>query len=232
MFASHVVSPVASHAVSHAVSAPAPAAPRPGAWEAGSSVTGPVLHFVQGREIYAEGDEAISFFQLVRGVVRICSFLSDGRRRIDGFRAAGDIFGFELGSTHRLSAEAVCDCTLIAYRRRSMESLAAGNAALSRQLLAHAMHDMARAQDHALLLWRRSAAEKVAGFLLEWAEHAPDRETITLAMTRQDIADYLGLTIETISRTLSQLERDAVIELVTLRQLRIRNPAALRALSA
>ena len=102
---------------------------------------------------------------------------------------------------------------------------------MSRELLSFAMRGMARAQDHSLLLGRRSAVEKVVAFLLDWAEKSADQKTISLAMSRQDIADYLGLTIETVSRTLSQLERDAMIALPSARQIRIRNLDALQDLS-
>ena len=193
---------------------------------------GSVLHFARDREIYGEGDNADVFFKVVAGVVRTCKFLSDGRRQIDGFHVVGDVFGFEAGQEYRLSAEAVCDCALISYRRRGVERLAAGSDALWQQLFSFAMRSMARAQDHALLLGRRSAVEKVAAFLMEWAQQTPCAATITLAMTRQDIADYLGLTIETVSRTLSQLERDAVIELSSARQINLKDPVALRELKA
>jgi CRP/FNR family transcriptional regulator, nitrogen fixation regulation protein len=201
-------------------------------WEGVLSTTGSVLHFTQDREIYGEGDEAEAFFKLVSGVVRTCKFLSDGRRQIDAFHVEGDIFGFEAGDEHRLSAEAVSDCTVISYRRRGVERLAANNDALSRQLFSYAMCNMARAQDHSLLLGHKSAVEKVVAFLMEWADRSSSTGAITLAMTRQDIADYLGLTIETVSRTLSQLERDSMIELCTARQIHFKNPAALRALNA
>jgi CRP/FNR family transcriptional regulator, nitrogen fixation regulation protein len=201
-------------------------------WERALSTTGSVLQFSQDCEIYGEGEEAETFFKIVSGVVRTCKFLSGGRRQIDAFHVEADIFGFEPGAEHRLSAEAVSDCTVISYRRRGVERLAASNEALSQQLFSYAMHNMARAQDHSLLLGRKSAIEKVVAFLMEWADHTPRTGTIALAMTRQDIADYLGLSIETVSRTLSQLERDAMIELSTARQIRFRNPAALSALNA
>ena len=193
--------------------------------------TGTVLHFFQDREIYGEGDAADSFFQVVEGVVRTCKFLSDGRRQIDGFHVAGDVFGFEAESARRMSAEAVCDCTLTSHRRRGLEGMAA-DPALLQQLFSYAMRSVTRAQDHSLLLGRKSAVEKVAAFLVEWAQHSAGCHAITLAMTRQDIADYLGLTIETVSRTLSQLERDAVIEIPTARQIRFKNPAALHNLNS
>jgi len=194
--------------------------------------TGSVQHFTQDREIYGEGDHAKLFYKVVSGVVRTCKFLSDGRRQIDSFHVAGEFFGLELGQEYSLSAEAVSDCTIIAYRRQGLESLAANDGALSSMLLSHAMRSLARAQEHSLLLGRRSAVEKVASFLIEWAEHSPDRDVATLAMTRHDIADYLGLTIETVSRTLSQLERDGLIDLPTSRQIRLKDLDALRELNA
>lgn len=192
---------------------------------------GAVQHFVPDREICSEGGAADYFYKVVSGVVRTCKFLSDGRRQIDAFHVAGEIFGFESGSDYRLSAEAVSDCTVIAYRKSKQDFLACSDALLSRELLSFAMRGMARAQDHSLLLGRRSAVEKVVAFLLDWAEKSADQKTISLAMSRQDIADYLGLTIETVSRTLSQLERDAMIALPSARQIRIRNLDALQDLS-
>jgi len=201
-------------------------------WDGILPTTGAVLHFAQDQEIYGEGDEATTFFKIVSGVIRVCKFHSNGRRQIDAFHVEGDVFGFEMGQEHRLSAEAVSDCTVISYRRRGVERMAANNEGLSQQLFSYAMYNMARAQDHSLLLGRKSAVERVVAFLMEWAHHSPRNGEIVLAMTRQDIADYLGLTIETVSRTLSQLERDAMIELSTARQIRLKNPAGLRALNA
>lgn len=192
---------------------------------------GAVQHFVADREICSEGSNADYFYKVVSGVVRTCKFLSDGRRQIDAFHVAGEIFGFESGSDYRLSAEAVSDCTVIAYRKNKQDLFAGNDALLSRELLSFAMRGMARAQDHSLLLGRRSAVEKVVAFLLDWAEKSADQKTISLAMSRQDIADYLGLTIETVSRTLSQLERDAIIALPSARQIRLRNLDALQDLS-
>jgi CRP/FNR family transcriptional regulator, nitrogen fixation regulation protein len=193
---------------------------------------GPVLHFAQNRDIYSEGGAADVFFKLVSGVVRTCKFLSDGRRQIDAFYVAGEVFGLEAGDAHSLCAEAVSDCTVISYRRRGLEALAANDQAVSRQLFSHAMKNLARAQEHSLSLGRRNAVEKVAAFLIELFENATDAKVITLAMTRQDIADYLGLTMETVSRTLSQLERDAFIELTTARQIRMKDRIALRGLNS
>jgi CRP/FNR family nitrogen fixation transcriptional regulator len=192
---------------------------------------GAVQHYSADREIFSEGENADYFYKVVSGVVRTCKFLSDGRRQIDAFHVAGEIFGLEAGQDYRLSAEAVGDCTVIAYRKNKQDLFASNDASMSRELLSFAMLGMARAQNHSLLLGRRSAVEKVTAFLLGWAEKSPDQKTVTLAMSRQDIADYLGLTIETVSRTLSQLERDAVIALPSARQIRLRNLDALRDMS-
>ncbi len=193
---------------------------------------GAVQNIARDREIFAESDRAEHFYKVVSGVVRTCKFLMDGRRQIEGFHVAGDIFGFEPGSHHLLTAEAVTDCTVIAYRKQKMDLYAGGDELLSRDLLAFAVRGMAKAQHHSLLLGRRSAMEKVAGFLLDWARGSANRQVISLAMTRQDIADYLNLTIETVSRTLSQLERDNVIVLPSARQIGLKNLDALEDLAA
>jgi CRP/FNR family nitrogen fixation transcriptional regulator len=190
---------------------------------------GTVVHFAEGREIFAEGDASEVFFKVISGVVRICKFLNDGRRQIEAFHVEGDVFGFELGPAYMLSAEAVSDCTLVSYRRRGVESLAQKDQTVTRQLFQYAMQGLARAQEHSLLLGRRGAAEKVASFLLGWA--SAGQRVVILAMTRQDIADYLGLTIETVSRTLSQFERDGIIALPNVRQIQIENIEALEDLA-
>jgi CRP/FNR family transcriptional regulator, nitrogen fixation regulation protein len=193
---------------------------------------GTVQTIAQDQEVFCEGGNADYFFKVVSGVVRTCKFLADGRRQIDAFYVAGDIFGFETDGPHKLSAEAVTSCTVIAYRRTKVDVLAECDKTLSLELLNFAMRGMAKAQEHSLLLGRRGAVEKVAGFLLAWASNCTNHKTISLAMTRQDIADYLGLTIETVSRTLSQLERDHVIELPSARQIQLRNLDMLEDLAA
>lgn len=188
---------------------------------------GSVMQFARDREIFAEGADGALLFRVLFGQVRTCKSFSDGRRQIDAFHGPGDVFGFEAGALQSLSAEAVSDCTVIAYRWRGP---GAGDAALSAQLFAHAVSSLARAQRHSCLLGRCTASEKVAAFLLEQAECSADHHVVTLAMTRHDIADYLGLTTETVSRTLSQFERAALIEATNPRHIHLRDPAGLRAL--
>jgi CRP/FNR family nitrogen fixation transcriptional regulator len=205
---------------------------RRGDWLDTDHAVGCNLQVNQDREIYGEGDEAALFYKVVSGVVRTCRFLSDGRRQIDAFHVAGDIFGFEAGTEYSLTAEAVTDCTVATFRRRGLDAVATQNVEVSRELFAFAMRSMLRAQEHALLLGRRSAVEKVATFLLDCSARAIDAAMIELEMTRQDIADYLGLTIETVSRTLSMLEKNKTIEIVSPRRIRLRDRRALELLNA
>ena len=195
-------------------------------------VAGGSLHFAADQEIYAEGDEATTFFKVVSGVVRSCKFLSDGRRQIDAFYGEGEIFGFEAGSEHRLSAEAVSDCTVIPYRRRGFDTLAGRDERVAGQMFSYVMRCLERSQDHSLLLGRRSASQKLAAFLLEMMGRRQSGNVIDLAMTRQDIADYLGLTIETVSRTLSQFEREGLIRLASARRVCLADMKGLRDLNA
>lgn len=212
------------------------AAPQP-RFAAEAAGIGATRSFAKDEEIYAEGDPATRYYKLVSGVVRTCKLLTDGRRQIEAFHVAGEIFGIERGAEHRFSAEAVSSATVIAYRRCPLEVLASSDGPLARQIVATALLNLERAQEHAVLLGRKSAMEKVATFLLDMAErvhhHCDVFDAIELPMARSDIADYLGLTIETVSRTLTQLERDAVIALPAARRnIVLRNKAALRRLNA
>ena len=228
----------AQFAISTLPSAPMAAVRHRTAWIASPATQEPfhtpgtLVHVAQGREIFAESGSTDLFYKVVSGVVRVCKFLTDGRRQIEAFHVDGALFGFELGEERLMTAEAVSDCTLICYRRRSVEMLAQKDQAISRQLFQYAMQNMAQAQGHSLLLGRRGAAEKVASFLLDWASRSASANIFCLAMSRQDIADYLGLTIETVSRSLTQFERDKVIALPSTREVKILNTDALEDLAA
>lgn len=193
---------------------------------------GTVVQVLEGREIFVEGADTDVFYKVVSGVVRTCKFLNDGRRQIAAFHLAGEIFGFELGAERQLAAEAVSDCTLVCYRRRGIEITAQKDHAVSRQLLQFAMQNLAQAQAHALLLARRGAAEKVASFLLDWQARSNGKNVIHLAMSRQEIGDYLALTIETVSRSLSQFERDGLIGMPNTRELHLLDTEALEEMAA
>ena len=195
-------------------------------------LVGLARRFGKDEEIYAEGDKATHYFKVISGVVRCCKILADGRRQIEAFHVAGELFGIERGDEHRFSAEAVGEATVVSLRRCSLEALAVNDQPLACQVVATALLNLERAQQHMILLGRKSAVEKVATFLLDMAERV-HKDAIELPMSRSDIADYLGLTIETVSRTLTQLERDGVIELPSARRnIVLRDKSALRRLNS
>jgi CRP/FNR family nitrogen fixation transcriptional regulator len=212
---------ITSHAASLWTARPAPVQPM--------RQTQSTVRYKQDAGIFAEGDKAACFYKVVSGVVRCCKFQNDGRRHIDAFYMRDDVFGFELGVEHELSAEAVTDCTVIAYPRGAMEAKAGQDGAAAFELYNLAMHSLARARAHSQLLGRASATQKLATFLLEVSANKP-AETIELVMTRQDIADYLGLTIETVSRTLSLMEREGVIKLAAARRMIVADRRLLQSL--
>jgi len=194
---------------------------------------GSVRMLAKDEEIFAEGDRTAFFYKVISGAVRTSRLLTDGRRQIDAFHLAGDLFGIEAGAEHRFGAEAVGPAKVVAYRRCSLDTLAAGNGAFARQVVQAMMRSLERAQNHMLLLGRKSAVEKVATFLLDLAERSFADGHVDLPMSRSDIADHLGLTIETVSRSLTQLERDRVIEVPAHRRtIVLRDRAALRRLDS
>ena len=188
----------------------------------------------KGEELFAEGDEAEFFYQVVSGAIRSYKLLSDGRRQIDAFHLRGDIFGLEAGSNHRFSAEAVGGATVIGYRRSRLSALIEDDAAFRDRIMTATLRSLERAQDHMLLLGRKTAQEKMATFLLDMAERlSKDDEHFELPMQRSDIADHLGLTIETVSRTLTQFARSGLIRLLPAgRSIGLCNKMALRGLNA
>jgi CRP/FNR family nitrogen fixation transcriptional regulator len=179
--------------------------------------------FARDQEIYGDGENADHIYKVAVGVVRTYKFLRDGRRHVDAFYGEGSVFGLELGSRYSLSAAAAGDCTVICYRRGSLESFASHQERTSLHLLASALKSLARAQEHCLSLGCRTAVEKLAVFLLAGADAggAGASNEVVLGMTRKDIADHLGLTIETVSRTFAELERRALIELHGARLVRL-----------
>ncbi len=189
------------------------------------------MTFERGTEIFGAEEEAEFFYEVVAGAVRSYQVLADGRRQIGSFYLPGDVFGFEAGDTHSLSAEAIASGTIQVVKRAALTARAAGDASVARQLLDLTCGELRRAQDHIGLLVR-SAAERVAGFLIAMAKREGSATEVVLPMSRQDIADYLGLTIETVSRTLTQLESTATIALPSARHIVLRNAAALRGLAA
>ena len=171
-----------------------------------------------------------SFYKVMSGAVRTHKLLSDGRRQIGAFHFAGDLFGFEAGDVHRFTAEAVTGATVLVFKRRTLERLAARDLDVARWLWALTARNLDHAQEHMMLLGRKTATERVATFLLEMDECMQPAGSITLPMSRRDIADYLGLTLETVSRTMSQLQNEGAVELLGTRQVALHSRAKLRAL--
>ena len=192
---------------------------------------GAVMPFARNAEIYGENEPAEYLYKVVRGAVRTYRVLNDGRRQIGAFYLPGDFFGLELGEEHTFSAEAIVDCNVMVIKRSALVNLAARSHDVARQLWTMTANELQRAQSHIMLLIK-TAQERVAGFLLEMAARTPSGNSVDLAMSRQDIADYLGLTIETVSRTLTQLENSAAISVPSSRHIVLRNQAALNRLNA
>jgi CRP-like cAMP-binding protein len=192
---------------------------------------GAIMPFARNVEVYGENEPADYLYKVVSGAVRTYKVLVDGRRQIGAFYLPGDIFGLETGSEHSLSAEAVADSKIVVIKRSAVVALAARDNEVAREMWALTARELERIQAHMLLLIK-SAQERVAGFLLEMADRVPGASAVELPMSRQDIADYLGLTIETVSRTLTCLEKSAAIEVPTSRRILLRNRSALNRLNS
>ncbi len=188
------------------------------------------MPFTRNEEIYGEGEPAEYLYKVVSGTVRTYKILSDGRRQIGAFHLPGDIFGLEAGDEHAFSAEAISPSVVLVIKRSTVITRAARDSDIAHQLWNLTAGELHRTQGHILLLIK-SAQERVAGFLLEMAGRSPAGNEVDLPMSRQDIADYLGLTIETISRTLTQLENAAAIALPTSRRIVLCNRSALNRLN-
>ena len=161
--------------------------------------------YKKGTEIFGEKEPAEYVYQVMSGAVRSYKLLSDGRRQIGAFHLAGDIFGLEIGTDHRFTAEAIVDTTVRLMRRRSLDIVAQSDVKVARNLLSMTTNNLRHAEDHMLLLGRKTSLERVAAFLIEMDRRSTAAGILALPMCRRDIADYLGLTLETVSRALSRL---------------------------
>src|SRR3954447_3830971 len=159
--------------------------------------------YKKGSEIYGEKEPAEYVYQVKSGAVRSYKLLSDGRRQIGAFHLAGDIFGLENGSQHRFTTEAIVTTTVRLIKRQSLEGVAESDAMVARNLLSMTTNNLQHAEDHMLLLGRKTSLERVAAFLIEMDKRLAAAGAMALPMSRRDVADYLGLTLETVSRALS-----------------------------
>lgn len=176
------------------------------------------FEYKKDTEIYEEDEAADYVYEVITGAVRSYKLLSDGRRQIGAFHLPGDIFGLENGSEHRFTAEAIVDTSVQLVRRFSLEAVAKQDAMVVRNLLTMTTNKLRHAEDHMLLLGRKTALERVAAFLLEMDARLAAAGVMLLPMARRDIADYLGVTLETVSRALSLLHSKGVLDFVGNRQ--------------
>lgn len=169
-----------------------------------------------GTTFIGEGDPATDFFNVTSGHVKLFKLLPDGRRQITGFAQAGVFLGLAGSSAYSFSAEAIDEVRLCRFPRRKLQTLMSDFPALEKRLLETASNELIAAQEQMLLLGRKTARERLATFLYARCSHAVacDKraaQNVTLPMNRNDIADYLGLTIETVSRTFTRLKTEKLI---------------------
>lgn len=176
------------------------------------------LCFASKESIFVQGETAEAVYTITAGMVRLYKLLPDGRRQIVGFALPGDFLGLAMRDAYGLSADAVDAVTVCAFSRSAYSALVDAKPHLLRRLHEYATHELTLAHEQMTLLGRRNAEERLVCFLLamreRWARLGRCTTTIALPMSRQDIADFLGLTIETVSRTFSKLVRERMILIV------------------
>ena len=194
-----------------------------------SKVRSGEFKYSQGTEIFRQAEPADYIYQVIEGAVRSHKLLSDGRRQIGAFHLPGDIFGLENGDFHRFTAEAIVKTTTCVVKRQSLERVVKTDPAMVRSLLTMTTDNLQHVENHMLLLGRKNSQERVAAFLLEMHGRLAAADVMALPMSRRDIADYLGLSLETVSRELSELHRKGYLRFLNgmQRQIVILNAAGL-----
>jgi CRP/FNR family nitrogen fixation transcriptional regulator len=189
------------------------------------------LRLARDKEIYLEGANAEHCYRIVSGCVRTVILMEDGRRQIGEFLLPGDLFGVDELDTHAFAAEAVSDVVLHRYPRRRVEAMAEGNVALTRHLRELTLTRLRAAHQRLVLLGRKTATERLASFVLEQDRRvSATGALLPLPMSRTDIADHLGLTVETVCRVLTHLKREGIVG-ISRGGLQLHNRAALRELA-
>jgi CRP/FNR family nitrogen fixation transcriptional regulator len=215
-------------ATAYAVRRPPPQGGPPNAMEA----LGSLQRYDTGETVYCQDEAADYWYLIVAGAARSSTQIADGRRQIMDFLLPGDLFGFHAGARHECSVESVAPDTIVArYQRLQMESLMETDPQLARRVREIAFRSIDRLQSRMILLGRSRALERVCGFLLEMAHRAriEAEGTVVLPMSRYDIADYLAIAVETVSRSLTTLRSERVIAFFDTRHFRIVNRGALEA---
>ena len=188
-----------------------------------------------GQAIFREGDENTFLFNVVTGAVRLSKLLPDGRRQITGFLFPGDLLGLSVAGSYAYTAEAISETSLCRFGRARLTDISERFPNLEHRLLDLASNELDQAQEHILVLGRKTAAERVATVLLRLVDRIGDRadagSKIDLPMTREDIGDYAGLSIETVSRILSQFRKIGILKTPSARHIEIPDTEALMQLS-
>jgi CRP/FNR family nitrogen fixation transcriptional regulator len=194
---------------------------------------GSTISVLRDREIHGQGDQAAWCYRVISGCVRVVNLMEDGRRQISEFLMPGDTLGFDALEIYDFAAEAVSDVVLRRYPRRMVDALAERNVPLARRLRDVISTSLRTAHSRLVLLGRKTASERIASFLLEMVERLPQARAniLDLPMSRTDMADHLGLTIETVCRVLGHLRRDSTIA-INRSSITIRNTAALEQMAS
>lgn len=179
---------------------------------AGECVLCSEFRYRRGTEVFGEGEETEYVYQITSGAVRTYKLLADGRRQINSFHLPGDMFGLENGAIHRFTAEAIVETRVRITRRRSLLDTMRDRERGVAKVISLVTQNLQHAENHMLLLGRKTALERVAAFLLEMDERLSQPDVMILPMSRRDIADYLGLTLETVSRAFSILRDERMLQ--------------------
>lgn len=193
---------------------------------------GTTLKFKRNAAVYSEGDQARHVYKVISGAIRTCRVLMDGRRQIADFYLPGDFFGLDWQSEHGFTAEAVADAVVVSYPRSQLEQIAESRPAVQKLLMSMLCKGLSATQNHLVMLGRQTAQERLAWFLLRAMARSNDERTLELPMSRLDIADYLGLTIETVSRGISQFKRRRLIDVSGAHQVTLKDIDALESLAS
>jgi CRP-like cAMP-binding protein len=185
------------------------------------------MDFRRNAEIFAQGEPAEYLYVIISGAVRLSKMMSDGRRQIGAFYLPGDLFGLEAEETHSFSAESIGQSCIAVVKRSALMARAMHDSELVCELWKQTATHLQRAQGHMLLLGRKNCHERIADFLLDMSSRLHSEGLIELPMSRLDIADYLGLSIETVSRTLTHLERSGIISIPVSRRIVFQDRSAL-----
>ena len=194
-------------------------------------VVGTSFNYARDEEIFGDGEETQFIYKVVTGAVRTSKIMRDGRRQIGRFYLPGEFFGLELGEQHHLTAEAIADSKILLFKRRQIEAMAQRNMDAAREMWLMTADHLRQAEDHLLLLGRKTALERLAAFLIEMDLRHDNSGLFELPMSRRDIADYLGLTLETVSRGFSELQKQRALELDGARHVVLRNRSLLDTMS-